>query len=108
MSVDMTTQIDHALRRGVDSAEAEAVDSDVVRPFPPSLSRAPLAPQGDAAAGVRWEYRVVFGGSSSADAVAQLNAQGAEGWELISVVPPHDPSGQTVLYLKRPHRSSGL
>lgn len=49
-----------------------------------------------------WEYLTTYGGSNSTDAERRLNALGAEGWELVSVVPPHDPSGQTVLYLKRP------
>ncbi|HSM02480.1 MAG TPA: hypothetical protein VK960_08615 [Acidimicrobiia bacterium] len=50
----------------------------------------------------QWEYLATYGGTNSADAQRRLNGFGADGWELVSVVPPHDPSGQTVLYLKRP------
>ncbi len=52
-----------------------------------------------------WEYEVTFGGSSSGQAVQVINEMGAQGWELVAVVPPHDPSGQTALYLKRPLHS---
>lgn len=52
-----------------------------------------------------WEYRTIFGGSSSNQAEQVINEIGAQGWELVAVVPPHDPSGQAVLYLKREKRS---
>lgn len=97
----MTTQIDQLLHHELHSPEVEAIDADVVRPFPQ-----PRSPdlEGDLAHGeppTLWEYRTALGGSSSVDAEARLNALGGEGWELVTVVPPQDSSGQTVLYMKR-------
>ncbi len=34
-----------------------------------------------------------------------INEMGAEGWELVAVVPPADLAGEAVLYLKRERRS---
>lgn len=59
-------------------------------------------PEADAGGPPLWEYLTSYGGTNSTDAQQRLNELGVEGWELVSVVPPHDPSGQTVLYLKRP------
>ncbi|MEE9298269.1 MAG: DUF4177 domain-containing protein [Acidimicrobiia bacterium] len=53
----------------------------------------------------RWEYRTIFGGNSSSHAEEKINELGAEGWELVSVVPPADLAGEAVLYLKREKRS---
>lgn len=85
----------------------EAIDSDVVRPFPQRRARPPEPEAGGIPAGSPrlWEYRTALGGSGSADAETALNALGAEGWELVSVVPPHGGAGQTVLYMKREKRS---
>lgn len=39
--------------------------------------------------GARWEYRVIEVGGRSADKMdAQLNAAGAQGWELVGVAAP--------------------
>ena len=103
----MTTQIEQQLHPASESIEVEAIDSDVVRPFP---QRRPLPPEpatGASPAGSPklWEYKAALGGSGSADAETALNVLGAEGWELVSVVPPHGGAGQTVLYMKREQRS---
>ena len=101
----MTTQIEHQLHPASESVEVEAIDSDVVRPFP---QRRPLPPEPDvtpSGSPKLWEYKAALGGSGSADAELALNALGAEGWELVSVVPPHGGAGQTVLYMKREKRS---
>jgi hypothetical protein len=50
----------------------------------------------------RWAYQTVFGGMGAQEATKRLNHLGENGWELVAVVPPHNPSGETVLYLKRP------
>lgn len=71
-------------------------------PTQPALRVVPAAIDAAAGALQAWEYLTTHGGTNSKDAVARLNAVGAEGWELVSVIPPHDPSGQTVLFLKRP------
>jgi len=68
----------------------------------PTLRVVPTPSDAVEPAGTTWEYLTAHGGTNSNDAQVRLNALGLEGWELVSVVPPHDPSGQTVLYLKRP------
>ena len=71
-------------------------------PAQPALRIVPTPVEAADEAPATWEYLTAHGGTNSKDAEARLNAMGAEGWELVSVVPPHDPSGQTVLYMKRP------
>jgi hypothetical protein len=100
MNSDMTTRTDPPLQG--DYLDVEAIDPDVVQASPLHLSPA-RNPERDGEP-VLWEYRTAFGGSNSADAERELNVLGLEGWELVAVVPPHDPSGQTVLYLKRVRR----
>ena len=90
----MTTynqQLHHAL----EFTGVEEIESDLDRP-----SALRIAPEP-----AWWEYLTTYGGNDSADAQTRLNLLGAEGWELVSVVPPHDGGGQTVLYLKRRRRA---
>ena len=50
----------------------------------------------------RWEYKILEAPSNNRD--DQLNALGAEGWELVStsVVPmPRNDASKTLLYFKR-------
>lgn len=85
----------------IEPVEVEAARPEEVPTLPPEEPADP----GPAQEGRRtWEYRTVLGGSGAAESVERLNAAGAEGWELVSVVPPLSSSGQMVLYLKRQRR----
>ena len=77
-------------------------DGLTANPAPPALTIVPNPVEHADGEHPTWEYATVHGGTNAKDAESRLNAMGAEGWELVSVVPPHDPSGQTVLYMKRP------
>ena len=52
---------------------------------------------------LRWEYTTVMA-STSTDAVPRLNTAGADGWELVTALPPATATGLTVYYLKREAR----
>jgi len=82
--------------------EFDGVGDITTEDAPASALRVIDRPDDDSTGLQVWEYLTTYGGTNSTDAQQRLNALGVEGWELVSVVPPHDPSGQTVLYLKRP------
>jgi hypothetical protein len=58
--------------------------------------------QGGGVARQTWEYRVIGLGGSVSTQQAQLNALGADGWELVSVANTPPPGLGFWLYLKRP------
>ena len=98
----MTTynqQLHHAL----EFTGVEEIESDLDRPSALRIAPEPGLESGrlEEPEPAWWEYLTTYGGNDSADAQTRLNLLGAEGWELVSVVPPHDGGGQTVLYLKR-------
>ena len=100
MGEPMTTQTDPGVADAWDLGRIEHTDGPPAAPaplrvVPPPAEDAPVEP-------VAWEYLTAHGGTNSRDAQTRLNDLGVDGWELVSVVPPHDPSGQTVLYMKRP------
>ena len=101
MNAYMTTRIDQPLHG--DYLDVEAIIPKVVEASP--LQTSPVRSSARGGTPVLWEYKTALGGSQSSDAERELNRLGREGWDLVAVVPPHDPSGQTVLYLKRARRA---
>ncbi len=102
------TQIQQTLRPDTELISTEDVDSEAVQPSSQQGLRASLHSVPDRVqeeALKLWEYRAIFGGNSSSHAEKKINELGAEGWELVAVVPPADLAGEAVLYLKREKRS---
>lgn len=102
MNAEMTTRIDQPLHG--DPLDVEAIDPEVVH-HASSLQPSRVRSSARSETPVLWEYKAALGGSNSSDAERELNRLGLEGWELVAVVPPHDPSGQAVLYFKRARRA---
>ena len=102
------TQIQQIPSTDTELTSAEALDFEAARPssqqeLPASLHSVPdRAPEN---ALKLWEYQAIFGGASTDHAVQMINGMGDEAWELVAVVPAHDPAGQTVFYLKRELRA---
>ena len=102
------TQIQQIPSTDTELTSAEDIYFEAARPssqqeLPASLHSVPdRAPE---KALKLWEYQAIFGGASTDHAVQMINGMGDEGWELVAVVPAHDPAGQTALYLKRELRA---
>ena len=67
------------------------VSSQVVAP--PARADAPVT---------RWEYFCLGADTNGNDAVTQLNAAGARGWELVSTSPLGDTGYRMAICMKRP------